>query len=109
MEKNLVSAHCRREIASSSAEGNQMLRFLNHVRTSHTAEGAVLLDIGNGRIFSLNPTGARVVELLKSGTAESEIPPVLIREFPVDMETAIADTTEFVSVLRRYALVESDV
>lgn len=86
-----------------------MLRLLNHVRTSHTAEGAVLLDIGNGRIYSLNPTGARVVELLNSGTAESKIAPVLAREFPVDIETAITDTAEFLSLLRRYALVDSDV
>lgn len=84
-----------------------MLRLSEHVRAAHTQDGSVLLDVERGRMFSLNPTGSRVVELLKPGVDESEIAPLLAREFGIDFQTAAKDLAEFLSMLERHALVTS--
>ena len=84
-----------------------MLRLTDHVRTARTADGALLLDIERGRIFALNPTASRIVELLKPGADEKQIAQQLVRECAIDLKTAQTDAVEFLTLLRQQALVET--
>ena len=84
-----------------------MIRLSEHARTAETGHGAVLLDIENGDMFALSVTGSLIVELLKSGTEENEIAPLLVHKCGIDLQTAKTDTTEFLRSLRQHGLVES--
>jgi coenzyme PQQ synthesis protein D (PqqD) len=83
-----------------------MARLAGHVRSAPTNDGAVLLDIQGGRMFALNPTGSRILELLEAGTAGEEIASQLAREFSVSLETAATDTDQFLCQLRRHSLLD---
>jgi hypothetical protein len=83
-----------------------MLLLSPNVRSTHTADGAVLLDIQQGRIFSFNPTGSRILQMLRSGAEKEDIALMLVREFSADPETAETDTGEFLDMLRQNSLVE---
>ena len=84
-----------------------MLRLTDHVRTAHTTDGALLLDIERGRMFALNPIASRIVELLKPGADEKQIASQLVRECAIDLKTAETDTVEFLTLLRQQSLVQS--
>jgi hypothetical protein len=84
-----------------------MLRLSNSVRTTHNGDGAVVLDIHHGRMFTFNPTGSRILELINTGVEEREIALTLAREFFADPRMAEADVGEFLTLLRRHALVET--
>ena len=81
-----------------------MTRFPQHVRSTHTADGAVILDVGRGRIFSLNQTGSRIFQLLESGCEEDAIVRHIVHEFGAVEETAENDVREFFGLLRRNQL-----
>lgn len=84
-----------------------MLRLADSVRSMHTLDGAVVLDVKRGRMFRFNSTGSRILQLLSSGTEEPDIAGMLVREFSADPATAESDTRSFLGSLRRHALVET--
>lgn len=84
-----------------------MLRLSDKVRSTHTSDGAIALDIRGGRMFTFNATASRILELLKNGTGEKEIALMLVSEFSVDPATAKTDADEFLTLLRQHALIES--
>jgi len=84
-----------------------MSPLANHVRTASTDEAAVLLDIQRGRMFSLNPTGSRILELLKAGTAFDQIAAQMAVEFAIAPETAAADTAQFLRQLGLHSLLDT--
>ena len=79
-------------------------RISEHVRLSHTPDGAVVLDIVHGRMFRLNFAGSRILELLEQGSAELEIAGELAREFGIDQTVAEADVREFLDTLENHSL-----
>jgi len=83
-----------------------MHKISDAVRSTHSLEGAVVLDIRHGRIFNLNLAGSRILELVKSGQGESEIVEAVRSEFGIDMETAETDVREFLQLLRKHELIE---
>jgi Coenzyme PQQ synthesis protein D (PqqD) len=83
-----------------------MLKLSDGIRSTDTADGAVLLDVRRGRIFTFNRTGSRILSLLRSGVDEREISDILVREFAADSEAANVDTAEFLALLRQHALIE---
>ncbi len=83
-----------------------MPRFSDSVRTTHTGDGAVVLDINRGRMFIFNSTGSRILQLLSTGVEEKEIALTLVRDFSVDRRIAEADVSEFLTLLRQHALVQ---
>jgi hypothetical protein len=48
-----------------------MHKISETVRSTHSHDGGVVLDIRHGQMFNLNLVGSRVLELLKSGASES--------------------------------------
>jgi hypothetical protein len=83
-----------------------MLKLSEHIRSTDTADGVVLLDVRRGRIFTFNGTGSLVLRMLRAGTDVDELSLALVREFSADPETAGADTDEFLALLRQHALLD---
>jgi hypothetical protein len=86
--------------------GAAMYRVSNTVRSTHNQDGAIVLDIRQGQMFNLNFVGSRILELLKSGFAESAIVDEISREFDVSRDLAENDVREFLQLLKRCHLVE---
>ena len=83
-----------------------MVQLSDSVRSTHSTDGAVILDVRRGQIFRLNLTGSRILQLLRSGAEEAEIVRTLAREFSVDPATAESDTDAFLTELRENSLLE---
>jgi Coenzyme PQQ synthesis protein D (PqqD) len=81
-------------------------RISDTVRSTHNQDGAIVLDIHQGQMFNLNLFGSRILELLKSGSAESAIVDQVSREFGVSRELAENDIREFLQSLKKCHLVE---
>jgi hypothetical protein len=88
-----------------STEVNPLHRVSESVRSTHGQDGAVVLDIEQGRIFNVNLVGSRILELLEAGTPESAIADTISREFEVSRDTAIQDMQEFILALKERGLV----
>jgi hypothetical protein len=85
-----------------------VLKLADQVRSTHSQDGAVILDIRHGQMYRLNLVGSRMVELLKEGHGESEIVRTLSCDFCVDPRTVEADLREFLAHLEKHHLLETD-
>ena len=83
-----------------------MYRVSDTVRSTHNRDGAIVLDVRQGQMFNLNFVGSRILELLKSGSAESAIVDEISREFDVSHDVAEKDVHEFLQNLKKCQLVE---
>jgi Coenzyme PQQ synthesis protein D (PqqD) len=81
-----------------------MLSISKSVRLSKSRDGGVLLDIEHGAMFSLNPVGTRIVELLQQGHSQSFLVHQVSCEFNVSEAVVQADVLEFLSILRQQQL-----
>lgn len=75
-----------------------------HPRSIHTAEGGVILDIDNGRMFSLNSSGSVIFQLLEQGASKDRIIDELVKRFDIPADVAAADLADFCTSLKNYAL-----
>lgn len=80
------------------------MRVAEHVRSTHSRDGGIVLDILHGHMFRLNFVGSQILELLKQGCAEPEIAQQLAREFGIDRVIAEADVREFIETLEKHHL-----
>ena len=64
-----------------------------------------MLDVQQGQMFNLNPVGSRILELLETGSADSDIVNVISREFNTSREVVENDVREFIESLRKHKLV----
>ena len=76
------------------------------VRSTRSQDGAIVLDIQQGRMFNLNFVGSRIVELLKAGFGESAIADEISREFEVSRDIANQDVQGFIWTLKEHGLVD---
>ena len=74
------------------------------VREIQTADGAVLLDIRQGRCLSLNPVGAEIWRLLKLGNSLNEIAAQLATQFEESGNPMFNDTRDFLAELWKSGL-----
>ena len=85
--------------------GEPMYRVSEGVRSTHGQDGAIVLDVQQGQMFNLNRVGSRILELLESGSAESDIVNVISQEFNSSREVVENDVREFIESLRKHKLV----
>jgi hypothetical protein len=85
--------------------GEPMYRVSQGVRSTHGQDGAIVLDVQQGQMFNLNRVGSRILELLESGSAESDIVNVISQEFNGSREVVENDVREFIESLRKHKLV----
>lgn len=83
-----------------------MHKVCDAVRSSHGQDGAIVLDVQQGRMFNLNLVGSRILELMKDGSTQSEIVDVISGEFHAPRALVEADVTDFIDTLKGYRLVE---
>ena len=79
-----------------------MYRVSGGVRSTHGQDGAIVLDVQQGQMFNLNRVGSRILELLESGSAESDIVNVISQEFSTNHEVVENDVREFIESLRKH-------
>ena len=83
-----------------------MYKLSDRVRSTHSQDGAIVLDVRQGQMFNNNFVGSRILELLKSGSPESGIVDQISHEFSVSRELAENDVREFLQALKKCHLVE---
>ena len=86
-----------------------MYRVLENVRSTHSADGAVVLDIRQGQLFSLNVVGSRMLELMKDRLSEAAIVNQIAREFSVTAEIVGDDFQHFIRELKQLQLLDEPV
>lgn len=84
-----------------------MFKLSEQVRSTHSQDGAVVLDIREGQMFRLNLVGSRMFELVKLGYSETSIADEISREFGVAREMVEIDLSEFLSHLEKHHLLDS--
>lgn len=91
-------------VPESSHLARTMFSISPSVRLTKSQDGGVLLDVEQGEIFSLNPVGVRIIELLQREQTRSSLVLLLSREFTVREEAIAADVDGFLSILRQQHL-----
>jgi hypothetical protein len=82
-----------------------MLRTSHTIRSAQSQDGTVLLDVHHGRMFSINPIGSKILELIKEGRDESQIVDEIVRAYGVAIEIARTDVREFIDTLCAHRIV----
>jgi hypothetical protein len=83
-----------------------MPRVAATIRSNHTSDGAVVLDIHGGQMFRLNPVGSRILEGLKNGLAVPQIAMEISEAFGISLATAEMDLRDFLKNLERHNIIE---
>ena len=83
------------------------MKISEHVRTTITQDGAVLMNIKGGHMVTLNPIGSIIWQQLTDGHSPAQIAARLASEFGIPREQASADVSEFLEQLEAQHLIES--
>jgi hypothetical protein len=83
------------------------MRISETVRTAANQDGAVLMDIALGQMYSINPCGARILQQLNDGRSPEEIAETFVTDFGISREQALTDICEFVQQLEVQQLIRS--
>jgi hypothetical protein len=78
------------------------------VLARRVGEEVVLVHMGRNEIFALNPTGARLWELLSEGRSRVEAVERLKTEFDASDETVEREADRFMALLEREGLLDLD-
>ena len=84
-----------------------MFRISESVRHSGTQDGAILLDVRRGQMFSMNLTGARILELVRRGYNESQIVDEISQAYGVEKDVVRGDVCRFVEAMDKYHILQS--
>jgi hypothetical protein len=82
------------------------MKLSEHVRSTHSQDGAIALDILHGQMFRLNVVGSRILELLKQGMTEAQIADAISRDSGAPLEIVATDLRDFLDHLERNHLIE---
>jgi hypothetical protein len=77
------------------------------LRVSAHDEGAVILDIHGGQLYSTNKVGARILALLEEETNLHDIADRIKAEFDAPLERVRADLDRFVGSLKAGGLLRT--
>ena len=78
----------------------------SRIRSTHTPDGGIVMDVDSGRMFSLNSSGSVMFQLLNKGLDEESIVNELVRRFGISATVAKRDLDEFRSALNSHALIK---
>ena len=77
------------------------------LRVSAHNDGAVILDIDGGQLYSTNKVGARIIALLEAKTNLHDIADRIKTEFDAPLERVRADLERFVGSLKAGGLLRT--
>jgi len=83
-----------------------VIQLREYVRKTHSQDGAIVLDLRHGRMFTLNLVGSKIFELLEREHTTAQIAAELSREFGIDPDVATHDVREFLDTLEKHRLIE---
>jgi Coenzyme PQQ synthesis protein D (PqqD) len=75
------------------------------IRSAPSQDGTVLLDVHHGRMFSINPVGSRILDLVKEGRDEAQIADEIVRVYGIAIEMARTDVHQFLKALCAHRIV----
>jgi hypothetical protein len=78
------------------------------IRSTHSSEGGIVMDIDRGKMFSLNSSGSLMFQLLARGLDEKAVIDELVRRFEISAAVAKHDLDEFRKALNSHALISSE-
>jgi len=81
-----------------------MFSISRSTRLTKSVDGGILLDVQKGEMFSLNPVGTRIIELLREPQDSLSLAEKLSQEFGVSEETVQDDVEEFLATLGKQGL-----
>jgi Coenzyme PQQ synthesis protein D (PqqD) len=84
-----------------------LLKIADGVRSTHERDGAVVLDIHHGQMFTLNIVGSKILGMMERGCPETKIVDDISREFGIRPDIVERDVREFLECLEKHRLVES--
>lgn len=81
-----------------------------YIRNSKTISGRlhdelVMMDLNQGKYFSLNPVATRIWDLLEKPLDLDELCACLIDEYEVEAEKCLAETEELLTEMVKFGLV----
>jgi hypothetical protein len=83
------------------------IRIHDHVRSVIDPDGAVLLDLKQGKYYSLNGIGAEIWRNLEAGLSAPEIEDRLASLYDAPAEVLRGDVVDFIGDLQRKRLVDA--
>ena len=83
-----------------------MLTISSTIRRTRTPDGAVLLDVGRGRMFCLNIVGSTILDLIGDGRDEAEIAAQVSSAYRVNIDRVRADVREFLQGMSLHGIVQ---
>ena len=90
----------------SPGKRNPLLKIAQGVRSTHDRDGAVVLDIHHGQMFTLNLVGSKILEMLERGCPETQMVEEITRKFRIRPDIVERDVREFLECLEKHRLVE---
>jgi hypothetical protein len=75
------------------------------VRSVFSQDGAVLMNLQQGMMYTSNPVGGRILELLSQGVNESDVVETISRECDAPAEMVRQDLETYIEQLSSYGLV----
>jgi Coenzyme PQQ synthesis protein D (PqqD) len=84
-----------------------MTPLAKNIRRVSSADGGILLDIGRGTMFRLNPLGSRVLDLLDTEQSLPKIIGQISAEFDVARDVVQTDVQDFLNALQRHCILDS--
>lgn len=85
-----------------------MMHLSKNLRTVTNPDGGAILDLRQGKMFRINTTGAKILELVGRGCTEESIATEISQTCGVDRGLVWADVHAFLAALRNDGLLESD-
>jgi hypothetical protein len=72
------------------------------------SESGFLFNPGSGESFTVNPIGAEIIAMLRSGKSRTEIIDSITQLYQVDRNSFEKDLQDFNGILKTYNLLERD-
>ena len=85
-----------------------MLQLSKNVRTVIDPDGAILLDLLEGKMLRCNRTGATILELLLRRYDQDEITAEFRRRYQLSPDSAEADVRAFLTSLQNQGLLRQE-
>src|ERR1700682_5448505 len=83
-----------------------LLKIAEGVRSTHGRDGAVVLDIHHGQMFTLNLVGSKILEMLERGCPETQMVEEISRKFRIRHDIVERDVREFLECLEKHRLLQ---
>ena len=87
-------------------DAEKTLTIPDHVMSRQVGDETVILDLGSGTYFGLDPVGARVWQLLGGGTTVQQVVTTLLGEYDVAEDRLRQDVTDLINELVSRGLAE---